>query len=178
MNKLLIVYSTWAGATHAVAKKISELLQERSFVVDIQKANSSITIEEYDGYIIGTSIHAGKTIKSFREFIKINLKQISAKPTAVFAVCANMINETENNRQETSEWIKKSLAKYSTFKPLSIGLFGGAFLTEGTDFNNLNFFIRKMILSMNKNLDENQKNPDFYKNDSISDWVIEISEKF
>jgi menaquinone-dependent protoporphyrinogen oxidase len=178
MKKILISYSTWTGATSAVANKIGGLLQAKSFIVDIEKSNSSVKVENYDGFIIGTSIHAGKTIKSFRKFIKANLKSLILKPTAIFVVCANMINETDQNRQETLRWVCKDLDRYSDFKPLSIGLFGGAYLTEGKDFENINFFVRKMIISMKKNLSENQKNADFLNSDSIKDWVDEISEKY
>ena len=175
MKKILLVYSTWAGATHAVANKIGEILQENNFKVDIQKANIPVRVDEYDGFILGTSIHAGKTIKSFQKFIKTNLKTLIDKPTAVFVVCANMINDTEESRQETRGWLNNSIEKFKMFNPISIGLFGGAFLAEGTDFDNLNFFIRKMIVSMGKNLDENQKNIEFLNSDSIINWANELS---
>jgi menaquinone-dependent protoporphyrinogen oxidase len=178
MKKLLITYSTWAGATHIVAIKIGGLLKNKSYDVDIQKITNEIPIENYDGIIIGTSIHAGKTNKDFRNFISFYQKSLILKPTDIFVVSANMISETDKNRQETLEWVMKDLDRYNSFKPHSIGLFGGTYLTEGKDFENLNFFVRKMIKSMKKNLSENQINADFVDNESIENWVNEISDKY
>lgn len=174
MKNVLIVYSSWTGATHEVAEEIGKVIEENSFKVTVIEAGNSINVGEYDAYIIGTSIHAGQTGRSFRKFIKKNIILLVEKPTALFVVCANMMNDTEKSRQETLTWLNNSINKFESFKPISIGLFGGAFLTEGKDFDKLNFFIRKMIIGMSKKIKEDHEQSDFRDWKSIRLWSTDL----
>ena len=175
MKKVLIVYSSWAGTTHEIANEVGKVFQEYSYNVDVIRADDPIISKNYNAYIIGTSIHAGQTVRSFRQFIKKNLDTLKNKPTAVFVVCANMMNDTEKNRQETLTWLNNAIGKYDVLKPISIGLFGGAFITEGNDFNALNFLIRKMIVSMKKKIIEDQEKTDFRDWESIRGWAVNLA---
>jgi menaquinone-dependent protoporphyrinogen oxidase len=138
MKKILIAYSTWAGATHEVANEIGKVFQSCSFDVEVIATNESKNIDIYDAVLLGTSIHAGQPVNSFRQFIKQNIDVLIKKPTALFVVCANMMNDSEENREETLAWLDRVIGKYEKYKPLSIGLFGSATLTNGDDFNKLN----------------------------------------
>jgi menaquinone-dependent protoporphyrinogen oxidase len=177
MKKVLIAYSTWAGATHEVANVIGKVFQTNFINVDVIKAKKSLSILTYDAFLLGTSIHAGQPVKSFRKFIKQNINILIKKPTALFVVCANMMNDSEVSREETLAWIDRVIGKYEKFKPISIGLFGGAVLTSGDDFNKLNVLIRKTIISMNKKMVADHGKSDFRDWESIQSWsegVIKI----
>ena len=171
MKKVLIAYSTWAGATHEIAEKISKVFQSNSFDIDVAAANECKNIDNYDVILLGTSIHAGQTGKSFRYFIKQNIDILINKPTAIFIVCANMMFDSEENKDETLAWLEKVLGKYEIFNPISIGLFGGATLTNGEDFNKLNILIRKMITAMNKNMTTKHGKSDFRNWELINTWA-------
>ena len=177
MNKVLIAYSTWAGATHEVANEIGRVFQANSFDVDVVVANESKSIDIYDAILLGTSIHAGQTVKSFRQFIKQNIDTLIKKPTALFIVCANMMKDSETSREETLAWLDRVIGKYDKFKPLSIGLFGGATLTTGDDFDNLNIFIRKTITAMNKKLVDEHGKSDFRNWEFIRSWTESVIKK-
>jgi len=177
MKKVLIAYSTWAGATHEVANEIGKVFQANSFNVDVVIANESKSIDTYDAILLGTSIHAGQTVKSFRQFIKNNIDILIKKPTALFVVCANMMKDSEANREETLAWLDRVVGKYDKFKPLSIGLFGGAVLTTGNDFNKLNVFIRKTIAAMNKKMIDEHGKSDFRNWEFIRSWAEGVIKK-
>ena len=177
MKKALIAYSTWAGATHEIAEAISKVFQSNSFDIDVSPANECKNIDNYDVILLGTSIHAGQTVKSFRNFIKQNIDILVNKPTAIFIVCANMMFDSENNKDETLAWLDKVLEKYEKFNPISIGLFGGATLTDGEDFKKLNIFIRKIITAMNKNMVAKHGKSDFRNWESINIWAESVIKK-
>jgi len=177
MKKILIAYSTWAGATHEAANEIGKVFQDNLFDIEIIAANESKSIDTYDAILLGTSIHAGQTVKSFRQFIKQNIDILIKKPTSLFVVCANMMNDSEDNRAETLTWLDRVIGKYENFKPLSIGLFGGAVLTCGDDFNNLNFLIRKIITAMNKKMVDEHGRSDFRNWESVHIWTEGVIKK-
>ena len=177
MKKVLIAYSTWAGATHEVANEIGKVFQANLFDVKVIAANESKSIDTYDAILLGTSIHAGQTVKSFRQFIKQNIDILLNKPTALFVVCANMMNDSQDNGEETLAWLDRVIGKYNKFKPLSIGLFGGATLTDGDDFNKLNVLIRKTITAMNKKIVDEHRRSDFRDWEFIHSWAEEVIKK-
>lgn len=177
MKKVLIAYSTWAGATHEVATEIGKIFKANSFEVVVNKANKNKNINEFDVILLGTSIHAGQTGRSFRGFIKKNVDVLIKKHTALFVVCANMMIDSEDNRSETLAWLDRAIGKYKKFKPLSIGLFGGATLTDGTDFYKLNIFIKKIITAMDKKMIEEYGKSDFRDWKSVQAWAKELIKK-
>jgi len=174
MKKVLIAYSTWAGATHEVAIEIGKVFQANLFDVEVIAAKECKNIDDYDAILLGTSIHAGQTVKSFRQFIKQNIDVLIKKPTALFVVCATMNDDSEDNREETLAWLDRVIGKYEKFKPLSIGLFGGATITNGEDFNKLNILIRKTITAMNKKMIDEYGRSDFRDWEFIHSWAEDV----
>jgi menaquinone-dependent protoporphyrinogen oxidase len=174
MKKILVAYATWAGATHEIANKIADVLKEKDMDVEIVPAEKVNSIEPYQAIILGTSIHAGQTVKGFNQFLKKFHKDLAGRLFAPFIVCANMMEDNPKNIKETSGWANKTLEKYPDIKPAVLGLFGGALITEGEDFNKLNFFFKKMILSMRENLIKEYGKTDFRDWEKIIAWVNEI----
>ena len=176
MKKVLIAYSTWAGATREVAFEIGRVFQADTYDVDVLSAENCKNLETYDVILLGTSIHAGQTVRSFRQFIKRKINTLIHTPTALFVVCANMMKDLSENRKETLEWLNKVIGKYDHFEPISIGLFGGATLTSGDEFKKLNILVRKMISAMNKKMVEDHGTSDFRDSGLIRSWAREIIE--
>jgi len=177
MKKVLVAYATWTGASHEVATKIAEVLKHHKMQADVTSADQVRSIEEYYAILLGTSIHAGQTAKAFRQFLKRFHHKLSIKPLGIFVVCGNMMEDTEKNQAETMEWLQHSTEKYPKLKPVSLGFFGGALITEGDDFNNLNFLIRKIILSMRESWIKEYGKTDFRDWQKIFTWAEDIVKK-
>ena len=86
-----------------------------------------------------------------------------------------MWEDTPKSRNETTQWINKTLAKYPEIKPVSLGLFAGAVITEGEDFDKLNILFRKTIESMQHNLIKQYGKTDFRDWDAIRSWADEVA---
>ncbi len=173
MNKILVAYSTWAGATHQVADEIAKQLRTHGADVVVASAGDVKDVSQYQAVYAGSSIHAGQTNTPFKSFLRKFKKQLSSMPVAIFIVCANMSEENKKARKETMGWVNKTMDKFSSIKPVSIGLFGGAIITEGDDFNKLNFMFRKVVLSMKDNLSKDHGKTDFRDWDAIRGWTDE-----
>lgn len=177
MGKILVAYSTWAGATHQVAEEIVKELNKKNLQVNIAAAKDVKTISEYQAVVLGTSIHAGQMTGDFKKFLKRFYKDLATKKTAFFVVCFNMIEDNDKNRVETLAWLNKTISKFSDIKPVSIGLFAGAAVTESDEFNRLNVLIKKLIESMKKSMDAERGKSDFREWEKIHAWATELIEK-
>lgn len=177
MKKVLVAYATWSGATGEVAARIGNILRTQNFDVDIIRVQEVKDISEYNAVIVGTSIHAGNTVGKFRKFLSRFYQKLSSLSVAYFVVCANMMEDKDENREETAAWLNKATSKFPQIKPISIGLFGGAVLTQGKEYENLNFIIKKIISSMKSKMEEDYGKSDFRDWKKIEKWGLEVSER-
>jgi menaquinone-dependent protoporphyrinogen oxidase len=121
-KKVLVVYGSDAGSTAEVADFIGKTLIENGLQADVKPAGSADNAEGYDAAVIGTNIRAGKTNKSLKNFTARNLGSLEKIPTAFFAVCLTMKEDTPDNRKFVSSRMEVLEAG---LKPVDEGLFAG-----------------------------------------------------
>jgi len=174
MSRVLVAYATWAGATKEVAETIADTFQRNGLNAEVHDAGKIDAIDEYDGIILGTSIHATKPVHGFSKFLRRFNEKLSNKPIAFFTVCANMMEDCEENRTETLGWLHNATGKYPHLNPVSVGLFGGAVVTESKEYNSLFVLVRKIIDAMKKKMVEDYGKSDFRDWEKIRNWSEEI----
>jgi len=177
MKKVLVAYSTWSGATREVAERISEVLKTKVLNVDVLSAKEVKKVADYQAIVLGTSIHATLTVGSFKRFLSKFNKEMTSMPVAYFVVCANMMEDKEENRRETMTWLKKVTDKFPQVQPVSIGLFGGAVTTSGRDYEKLNFLLKKVIDSMKQKMEQDYGKSDFRDWEKIESWAQTLAEE-
>jgi menaquinone-dependent protoporphyrinogen IX oxidase len=177
LDKILVTYSSWSGATHQIAEEIFKQLRKNNPQVYIADSKNVESIGEYQYIILGTPVHAGKMTGEFNKFLKRFYRELVSKKIAFFVDCFNMIEDNEKNRMETLGWLNKAIGKYSDIQPVSIGLFAGATVTESEEFNKLNVLVKKLIESMKKSMNSDKGKSDFREWDKIQSWTTEIAEK-
>lgn len=167
-KKLLITYGSWAESTKEVAQNMAEIIRtEKNFEVDVKPAKEVKDLSPYQGVIIGSAIRAGMFHSSVPKFIKKFHKDLSNKPSVFFICCLTMKDDTEGNRKEAASYLEKLYSKTPDFKPIDVGLFGGA-----VNYKKLPFLFRKMF----EKSDEMAEG-DFRDWNKINKWGLDISEK-
>lgn len=127
-KKVLIAYGTRYGSTEEISQEIAKTLKEKGLEPEFLnlgkiKSKSWPQLDDFDGFIIGTSLKINswkKEVKSFLDKNKLELKNENKK-LGVFTCGAYAIGEPT----EAKEDIAKRLTKNYEFEADIYNAFGG-----------------------------------------------------
>ncbi|MCH6266785.1 flavodoxin domain-containing protein [Neobacillus citreus] len=131
--KTLIVYCSSHGTTEKAVSVLCENIEGEVLAVDLKRDKILFDLEDYDGVIIGGSIHAGEIQRKIKQFVKQHHDELLEKEVGLFLCCIRNgdIAVEQFNRAFPQDLRKNSVA---------MGLFGGEFLVS-----KMNFFERQVV---------------------------------
>lgn len=138
MSKVLIAYSTHEGQTAKIADFIATVLHGRGLEVDTcdVKESADPALFDYDGVVVGGSVHVGKHDKHIVEYVRRNHHALGGVPSAFFSVSlASAGGDTEEAQGYVDQFEQQT-----GWRPRRVALFGG-----GLPYRHLNFITRHMM---------------------------------
>jgi menaquinone-dependent protoporphyrinogen oxidase len=83
--RVLVVWESKHGATADVALAIGEVLRERGLRVDLFEAASAPEGMDFDAYVIGSAVYAGRWMKRVKQYVHDNRQCLLAHPVWLFS---------------------------------------------------------------------------------------------
>jgi menaquinone-dependent protoporphyrinogen IX oxidase len=181
--KALIVYGTRYGATTGTSEEIAKILRDEGFDVNVVNAKQEKVkdIQPYELVVVGTGVAFGRWTGEVENFLKKNESELARKKVAIFVSTMKTVSEREGKTADVESarnWdIDGKLPKYS-FKPLSVGFFGGVI-----NFNKLNFMLKRTFGSMKERLEKDgfkETEPGVWELrdwEEIRSWAKDLAQK-
>jgi len=160
---IAIVYETKYGSTKEIAERIKVDLESNAIVVDLKKPTETICWEQYDAFILGSGIYAGKWLPKIEKLIKSRTEELSEKKVWFFSNGPTGDNPIE---ETIKEWkFPAYMASFlSAIKPQDVVVFKGKMELE-----KMNFLERFIITKMKAPVG------DFRNWEEIESWTQKIT---
>ena len=130
MARILIVYGSEEGQTAKITNHMADFYRSRHHEVDTvygKEAPASLPITEYDGVLIGASIHMGRHAKYMIDLAKSHRDELNRELTAFFTVCLTAKSDAPADRAQVEQYVENWI-EATEWRPDQIGVFAGAVL--------------------------------------------------
>ena len=125
MARILVVYGTTEGQTAKIADVVADALRAAGHdaeAVDVGRIGDTLP-RDYDGVVVGASIHMGKHDKHVVQLVRKNLDLLERLPSAFFSVSLAAHGDT----QEAEGYVDR-FEDETGWRPARVALFSGALL--------------------------------------------------
>lgn len=114
MLSFLVLYATGEGQTATVAARISDALVglgHETTVVDVAAVPIDLDVSDYDGVLVGSSIHVGSHAATVTDFVRAVRPALTDRPTAFFQVCLSSAVDDPARAAEAAGYVDDFLAE-------------------------------------------------------------------
>jgi menaquinone-dependent protoporphyrinogen oxidase len=107
MSDVLILYASKHGHTAKIAHRIADAIRAEGREVQVQdeRAAGELSPGDYDGVIVGASIHAGHHQREIVDWAKKHAPALAERPNAFFSVCLAVADDTDEARAAARKYI-------------------------------------------------------------------------
>lgn len=153
MSKVLIAYGSRFGCTEEVSQEIAKILEEEgidSHLLNLKKVKAKKwpPLEEFDGFLVGSSIKIMRWTKESKNFLKKYKEEFKGKVLGIFVCCAAAVNDPDYAKKEYLEKVAEELGITQDI----YDAFGG--VLDFSESSRMGFLDRKMLNMAAKGMSE------------------------
>jgi menaquinone-dependent protoporphyrinogen oxidase len=141
----LILYGSLEGQTAKISERIADIIRSKGHQATVQSGEQlpiNFSVDDFDGVIIGGSIHMGKYPAYLKKFITAHRDRLNNVPSALFTVCMAVNSVHEKSRDEAMRYGEKLIA-HTGWRPVLSQTIAGA--VKYTEYPFVTRFIMKFI---------------------------------
>jgi menaquinone-dependent protoporphyrinogen oxidase len=145
MSNILIIYGTSEGQTARISEHISQVLKEEGHAVELANAHKlpkDFDLQNFDGVMVGASVHLGKHDRRIVDFVKANLAVLQEKPSAFFSVSLSAAGDDDRHEADI-ERLLTEFSEQTGWHPDRMEAIAGALMY--TQYNLIVRFLMKRI---------------------------------
>lgn len=109
MARVLVAYGTSEGQTATIAERIGDALAAEgcdATLVHAKHPPADLEPGDYDGVIVGASIHMGTHQRYVGKFVREHLETLNRRPSAFFSVSLTAANAEPVDREPAREMLE------------------------------------------------------------------------
>jgi menaquinone-dependent protoporphyrinogen oxidase len=108
MSNFLVVYASTHGHTAKIATRVAESLRESGAEPHVHELSGrdEIAPGDYDGVIVGASIHASHHQREVVDWVKHHAITLGDMPSAFFSVCLAAAEEDDESRAHARKYVE------------------------------------------------------------------------
>ncbi|WCB93390.1 Protoporphyrinogen IX dehydrogenase [menaquinone] [Baekduia alba] len=127
--RVLVLYASTHGHTEKIAQRIGAVLRESDVsttVCEVGTSGASLDPADFDGAIVGASIHRGRHQPAILDWIAERRMTLNGVPSAFFSVSLTAADDTDEARASTGQLIDQ-VVEETGWTPTTTAAFAGAF---------------------------------------------------
>lgn len=136
--RLALIYGSTEGQTAKIAEFMAGIARKQGVNVSLfsvkSLVNNIVALEDFDGIIIGASVHVGQYQPQVVEFVKAHIKSLQLCPTAFYSVSLTAKNQQDPQVWEEVEGYIRSFLTETGWTPSMMVSFAGALRYSQYDF--------------------------------------------
>ena len=161
MTTILVVFHTAEGQTAKIANHIAAVLRELGDEVEVHDVAGAPAPEQYDGVVVGDSIHAVHHSKALTRYVHDHVTVLDKLPTALFQVSLTSANP-DDEHTTTAQGLVQELLDRTGFDPDLVGLFAGALV-----YTQYGWFKRRVMRAISR---REGGDTDMTRDHEYTDW--------
>jgi menaquinone-dependent protoporphyrinogen oxidase len=161
MTTILVVFHTSEGQTARIAEQIAAVLRDLGDEVEVHDVAGAPAPEQYDGVIVGDSIHAVHHSKALTRYVSDHVAVLNKLPSALFQVSLTSANP-DDEHAATAQRLVQELLDRTHFDPDLVGLFAGALV-----YTRYGWFKRRVMRAISR---REGGDTDMSRDHEYTDW--------
>lgn len=123
--RVLVTYHSSEGQSALIAERIAEGLRAEGAAVDLFEVGHAPPPGDYDGVVLGDSVHAGRHSRALARYIAKHGDELDAMPVALFQTSLTSSQDDAEHTAEAHRLLHR-LLDGTGLEPDIVGLFAGA----------------------------------------------------